>query len=82
MNALVANDERRYNTDGGIRKATLVGDETVINLVEIATSTLTSLAQIDNNGGGVLALFNLGVVENLFQFSGQSLLSWDVDMNT
>lgn len=64
-NASVAIDEIRNITRGGLRKAKLVRDSTIIiDLAEIAISTFASLAHINNNGRGVLASQYSAIVQN------------------
>lgn len=56
MTSSVEIGEKRNNTGGGIRKANLSRENTIINLFNIATSTLASLVHIDNDGRVVLGL--------------------------
>lgn len=54
INASVAVEERKNSSGEGIRKGKLVRDATIINLAEIATSTLVSSANISKDGRAVL----------------------------
>lgn len=81
INSSVATEKSINKTGGRIRKAKLVRDGTIINLVEIATSTMACLAHIDKDGRGVLASQCLEIVQNSFQLTGHRFLLCDVDMN-
>lgn len=68
INSSVAIEERGNNAGEVMGKATLIRDDKIINLVEIATLTIPSLVRIDNDERSLLVSQCLEILHNSFQF--------------